>query len=365
MIDKLLEKIPEEQLEKLRSSQVSYIVLWMMESLNPMLLLLFEKHYTLRKDYTEVGLNLKIGREQELLYLQELLVPVQQFLEEPQMKGIILPKLLGTLQEAIDIASTDLSLLNTFGDLIPQREAIFSYLEQMQQLHLPQNESLDLELVESWNPLETLLLEVMESPILDILKDLGKMESPQTATALAEKIFTILLIPMYEYEYFLFLKKKIQNLGKEEKPVIEVEGKNARKDKIVLEQTSSPNFESTLIDGLVYILMPYFTEETDGANLKALFEGGNVERRLFFHGPGNRFVEVFRQLHEKRKIYSNKRTTCDWICQHFCFLNNKTKEISNFKEKPVYNVLSGSVNPTKKANRIDLSPVFDRATEKK
>jgi|GEM_PF-5415859 len=361
MIDKLFEEIPEEH----RSAPVYQMVLGYAELLYPTLLLLFDKQYSFRTDSIECGLDLKVGNKQKLEYARDSLVPVQKVLEQRFMQGVFLPRLLGTLDQFIDAVNSDISLMNSLEDLFPDREMIYSFIERFHQMILSKTVSLDPELKRSWDELESLLLESVKLPVPDLIRNKQKAQPPESLTSLGKVFYTLLLVPIYEHKYFLFLKQKIQDLEEEEKTGIEVLETKVKEDRIDLPRAVGPNIESSLIDGLAKILMPYFTEETDEINLKALLKREEVKERLFFNGPGNRFVEVFRQLHEKRKIYSSKKITSHWICQYFCFLNANTKEVTDFKAETVYDILSRRDNPVSRKKRIDISQLFDQIENKK
>ncbi len=119
------------------------------------------------------------------------------------------------------------------------------------------------------------------------------------------------------------------------------------------------NMDRSIVDGLVAILQPYFSED-DIILLPKVLKGEPLElgRKLLFKTSGNRFVEVFRQLYEVNKILCQKLTTCRFLNRNFQFYKSNQKTISDFKIRTVSDILSGKKNPLPKSKRIDLSPIL-------
>lgn len=112
------------------------------------------------------------------------------------------------------------------------------------------------------------------------------------------------------------------------------------------------NFADTdIIDPLFKALILYF-DEKEHDDLLLLLKSKSIDSKIIFKGSCKTLCYPFRQLHLHSKLTNKKKTTINWICNNFKYMNKgmvKECDINNVK-----NYLSRSDIPFPKAKRIKI-----------
>lgn len=136
----------------------------------------------------------------------------------------------------------------------------------------------------------------------------------------------------------IFLNKNITSLNDSQTP------------KDIINKTITLKDDNTIT--LVFDLLKNFFTTEEHLELKKALGGTNVSTKLYFPHNSNKFVEFFRRLKYNGYVINTPTELRSWICSNFCYLHSRTRDISDFNEDSVWDILSKGKSIPNKNSRI-------------